>query len=162
MNAGASRARGDVLVFLHADTRLPETAFADIRGAMGNPGCVGGRFDVELEGNHWMLKVIGRMISCRSRLTKVATGDQAIFVRRTVFEQLNGFPDLPMMEDVAFCRALKRQGEIACLTSKVVTSARRWEIEGVFRTVVKMWTLKLLYFAGFSPARLKQYYADTR
>jgi rSAM/selenodomain-associated transferase 2 len=162
MNRGAAAATGDALLFLHADTRLPPFAFRDIAAALNEPRCLGGRFDVELEGDHWMLKVIGRMISYRSRVTKVCTGDQAIFVRRDVFEQMGGFPDLPLMEDIAFCRMLKRMGDVACLRSRVVTSARRWEVDGVWRTILKMWSLKLLYLAGVSPARLKQYYADTR
>jgi rSAM/selenodomain-associated transferase 2 len=162
MNHGARQATGNVLLFLHADTRLPESAFEDIRSALSDASCVGGRFDVELAGDHWMLKVIGAMISYRSRVTKVATGDQAIFVRRAVFDAIGGFPDLPLMEDVAFCRALKRVGDVACLRSRVRTSARRWEREGVWRTIVRMWTLKLLYLAGVSPVRLKRYYGDTR
>jgi rSAM/selenodomain-associated transferase 2 len=162
MNLGARQATGDILLFLHADTQLPESAFEDIRSALGEPGCVGGRFDVELAGDHWMLKIIGPMISYRSRVTKVATGDQAIFVRRAVFDAIGGFPDLPLMEDVAFCRALKRMGQVACLRSRVRTSARRWEREGVWRTILTMWTLKLLYLAGVSPVRLKRYYGDTR
>jgi rSAM/selenodomain-associated transferase 2 len=162
MNYGARHASGYVLLFLHADTRLPDTAFRDIAAALSGPDCLGGRFDVELEGEHWMLKVIGAMINTRSRLSKIGTGDQAIFVRRSVFEEIGGYPEIPLMEDIAFCRRLKRMGEIACLTSRVVTSGRRWEIEGVWRTILKMWTLKLLYLAGVSPNRLKQYYADAR
>lgn len=162
MNHGARKATGDVLLFLHADTRLPEAALEDIRSALGEPGCVGGRFDVELAGDHWILKVIGAMISYRSRMTKVATGDQAIFVRRAVFEAIGGFPDLPLMEDIAFCRVLKRMGDVACLRSRVRTSARRWEREGIWRTILRMWSLKLLYLAGVSPIRLKRYYGDTR
>ena len=162
MNDGARHTTGDVLLFLHADTRLPEAALEDIRSALDEPGCVGGRFDVELAGDHWMLKVIGAMISYRSRITKVATGDQAIFVRRTIFEAIGGFPDLPLMEDIAFCRVLKRMGDVACLRSRVRTSARRWETEGIWRTILRMWTLKLLYLAGVSPIRLKRYYGDAR
>ena len=162
MNRGARESDGDVLLFLHADTRLPLTAFADIARALGDPSLVGGRFDVELEGHHWILPLVGRMISYRSRISKVGTGDQAIFVRRAVFEGLNGFQDITFMEDIAFCRALKRRGGIACLRSRVVTSARRWEADGVWRTILRMWTLKLLYLAGVSPACLKQFYADTR
>ncbi len=162
MNRGAREASGDVLLFLHADTRLPSTAFSDIAGAMGDPRYVGGRFDVELDGKHWMLPLVGRLISYRSRLSKVATGDQALFARREVFQRMGGFADIPLMEDIAFCRALKRLGEVACLRSRVVTSARRWEVDGVWRTIFRMWTLKLLYLTGVSPARLKQFYADTR
>ena len=162
MNRGAQEATGDVLLFLHADTRLPPSAFHDITTALSDPRRLGGHFDVELDGDHWLLRVVGIMISYRSRLTKVGTGDQAIFIRRQVFEQMGGFLDIPLMEDVAFCRTLKRMGEVACLRSKVVTSARRWQADGVWRTIVKMWALKLLYLAGVSPTRLKQYYADTR
>jgi rSAM/selenodomain-associated transferase 2 len=162
MNRGAGQARGDVLLFLHADTRLPPTAFADIRTALTDPRYVGGRFDVESEGEHWILPMVARLISYRSRVTKVGTGDQALFVRREVFARLGGFPDISLMEDIAFCRALKKNGAVACLRSRVITSARRWEADGVWRTIFRMWTLKLLYFAGVSPLRLKQFYADTR
>jgi rSAM/selenodomain-associated transferase 2 len=162
MNRGARQARGDVLLFLHADTRLPLTAFADISAALADPRYVGGRFDVELDGAHWLLPVVARMISYRSRISKVGTGDQALFVRRDVFARMGGFPDIPLMEDVGFCRALKKNGAVACLRSRVITSARRWEADGVWRTIFRMWTLKLLYFAGVSPIRLKQFYADTR
>lgn len=162
MNAGAKLAGGDVLLFLHADTRLPTSAFNDIQLALRDSHCVGGRFDVELEGEHWMLKVIAVMINYRSRLSKVATGDQAIFIRRAIFEQIGGYPDIPLMEDIALCRVLKRMGEFACLKSRVASSARRWEAEGLWRTIFKMWALKLLYLGGVSPNRLKQYYADTR
>jgi rSAM/selenodomain-associated transferase 2 len=162
MNRGARQASGDVLLFLHADTRLPNSAFADIAAALANPRCVGGRFDVELDGAHWMLPMVARLISYRSRVTKVGTGDQALFVRREVFARMGGFPDIPLMEDIAFCRALKQLGAVACLRSRVITSARRWEVDGVWRTIFRMWTLKLLYLAGVAPARLKQFYADTR
>lgn len=162
MNEGARHARGEVLLFLHADTRLPDCAFGDVAAALVDPRFVGGRFDVELEGAHWMLKVIGWMISYRSRVTKVGTGDQAIFVRREVFERIGGYPDIPLMEDIAFCRTLKRIGDVACLRSRVVTSARRWEVDGVGRTILRMWVLKSLYLAGVSPARLNEFYADTR
>ena len=162
MNCGAQHATGDVLLFLHADTRLPPAAFAEIVAALEDARYLGGRFDVELDGDHWLLRVVGAMINQRSRITKVGTGDQAIFVRREVFARMGGFPDIPLMEDIAFCRALKRLGGIACLRSRVLTSARRWETEGVWRTVIKMWILKFLYFAGVSPVTLKRFYADAR
>ena len=162
MNRGALEVTGDVLLFLHADTRLPASAFRDIESALSDPRYLGGRFDVELDSDRWSLKVVGFMISLRSRLSKVGTGDHAIFVRRDFFAELGGFPDIPLMEDIAFGRALKRKGDGACLKSKVITSARRWETDGVWRTIFRMWTLKLLYLAGVSPARLKRFYADTR
>ncbi|MCY4489059.1 MAG: TIGR04283 family arsenosugar biosynthesis glycosyltransferase [Deltaproteobacteria bacterium] len=162
MNQGARSATGDVLLFLHADTRLPGTAAPDVQGCMADPACVGGRFDIRLDSSRPLLRIVGRMISLRSRLTRVATGDQAIFVRRTAFERLGGFPEIPIMEDVAFCRELKREGPIACLRSQVVSSARRWEQNGPVRTILLMWTLKLLYLAGVSPARLKRLYSEAR
>lgn len=162
MNRGALAATGDVLLFLHADTVLPATAFCDIATALSDPRYVGGRFDVALDSARLLLKIVGFMISLRSRFSKVGTGDQAIFVRQEIFAQLGGFPDLPLMEDIAFCRMLKPAGKIACLRSKVVTSARRWEAEGVWRTIFRMWTLKSLYLAGVSPVRLKKFYGDTR
>lgn len=162
MNRGAKEASGDVLLFLHADTRLPLSALADIGTALADARYIGGRFDVELEGSHWILPLVGRMISYRSRLSKVSTGDQALFVRRDIFQRMGGFREIPLMEDIAFCQVLKRMGAVACLRSRVVTSARRWEVDGVWRTILRMWTLKLLYFAGVSPAQLKQFYADTR
>lgn len=162
MNAGAREASGDVLLFLHADTRLPLSALDDVASALQDPRCVGGRFDVELDGRRWILRLVARMISLRSRWTKVATGDQAIFVRRGVFEDMGGFPEIPLMEDVAFSRALKRKGKVACLRSRVVTSARRWEREGVWRTILRMWLLKLLFLARVSPSRLKRFYSDAR
>ena len=162
MNCGAKKATGDVLLFLHADTTLPAAALQDVSAAMRDPDCPGGRFDVEIDGAHWMLKVIARLINFRSRMTKVATGDQVLFVRRAVFETMGGFQDIPLMEDIAFSRALKHIGPIACLRSRVITSGRRWESAGVWRTIFTMWALKLCYLAGVSPQRLKKYYADTR
>lgn len=162
MNRGAEAAAGDLLLFLHADTALPATAMSDIRSAMEDPRRVGGRFDIELDGRRWMFRVIGNLISLRSRLTRIATGDQGIFVRRKVFENLGGFPRIPLMEDIAFSRMLKRHGRVACLRSRVITSARRWEKEGVWRTILKMWALRLLYLAGVSPPRLKRFYGDAR
>lgn len=162
MNHGASLAGGEVLLFLHADTRLPASAISDIRNALRDPETVGGRFDLRLDGARPIFRLIGLLISLRSRLTKVATGDQAIFVRRDIFDGLGGFPEIPLMEDVALSRMLKRRGRVACLWSRVTTSARRWESEGVLRTIFKMWTLKLLYLAGVSPFRLRRYYGDAR
>jgi rSAM/selenodomain-associated transferase 2 len=162
MNAGAAVARGDVLLFLHADTRLPPGCHGAITHALADDRMVGGRFDLRLDAPGIPYRIIERMISLRSRLTRVATGDQAIFARRSVFERLGGFPPLPLMEDIAFCRALKRAGRIACLRERVVTSARRWQRRGVVRTVLLMWTLRAAYYAGVSPARLARAYVDAR
>ncbi len=162
MNNGARRATGEVLLFLHADTRLPPSASSDIFRAVSDSRIIGGRFDLTLDGERRMLKIIGAMINLRSRLVRSATGDQAIFVRREIFTALGGYPDVPLMEDVALARALKRRGAVACLRSRVVTSTRRWETEGLWRTIFKMWALKSLYLLGFSPFHLKRYYHDAR
>jgi rSAM/selenodomain-associated transferase 2 len=162
MNAGARMARGDVFLFLHADTRLPVGYAAAIGAALEDAGAVGGRFDLRLDAPGVAYRLLERAITTRSRLTRVATGDQAIFVRRAVFERLGGFPLLPLMEDVALARALKRTGRVACLRDAVLTSARRWQRHGLARTVVLMWTLKLAYYVGVSPERLARAYAHAR
>lgn len=162
MNRGARMATGDVLLFLHADTMLPCSALRDIECALADGRCVGGRFDVELDAGGWLLSIVGRLISLRSRLTRVASGDQAIFVRRAVFERLGGFPELPIMEDIAFSRMLKGAGRVACLKSRVTTSARRWRGKGILRTIFLMWTLKSLYLAGVPVHLLARFYGDTR
>ena len=162
MNAGAAVARGDVLLFLHADTRLPAGYAQAVARALADPRVVGGRFDVRLDATGVAYRVVGRLISVRSRVTRVATGDQAIFVRRAVFGRLGGYPAVPLMEDVALSRALKRAGRVACLGETVVTSARRWQRHGVARTVLLMWALRAAYYVGVSPARLARVYRDAR
>ena len=158
MNAGAGAAGGDVLLFLHADTRLPDGAGEAVRRALGDPAVVGGRFDVRLDSPRRLLALVGWLMNRRSRLTGICTGDQAIFVRRAVFDALGGYPDIPLMEDVEFTRQLKRRGRLAALRLRVVTSARKWEREGPLRTVVLMWTLRLLFTCGVSPTRLHRWY----
>jgi rSAM/selenodomain-associated transferase 2 len=158
MNAGARAARGDILLFLHADTVLPEGAGAAILAALADAGTVGGRFDVRLDSRRPLLALVGWLMNRRSRLTGICTGDQGIFVRRTVFEALGGYPDIPLMEDVELSRRLKRRGRLVALPLRVVTSARKWEREGVVRTIVLMWALRLLYALGVSPARLHRCY----
>jgi rSAM/selenodomain-associated transferase 2 len=158
MNAGVRAARGDVLLFLHADTQLPEGAAAAIAGALADPSAVGGRFDVRFSNEHWPFRMIAALMNRRSRLTGIATGDQAIFARRAAFDDLGGYPDIPLMEDIELCARLKRRGRIACLSLRVTTSARKWEEEGVLRTIVLMWTLRLLYWLGVDPARLHRWY----
>ncbi len=162
MNAGAAAAHGEILLFLHADTLLPPTAAEDITQAMADPRIVGGRFDARLVPDRGLLWIVGRMMSRRSRLTGIATGDQAIFVRRTLFEALGGFPDIPIMEDIAFSRRLKQAGRVAALRSCVMTSGRRWERHGAIQTILLMWRLRLLFSLGVSPARLKHLYDDAR
>jgi rSAM/selenodomain-associated transferase 2 len=162
MNAGAARVSGDVLVFVHADTIVPATFARDIEGALSDPEVVGGRFDVRLDDRHPLCVLIGALICLRSRISRTGTGDQAIFVRKKIFETLGGFPDMPICEDLDFTRRLKRIGRVACLRSRVTTSARRWRKGGIIRTILRMWTIRLLYLAGVSPIRLARMYSDAR
>ena len=162
MNAGAKCAAGECLIFLHADTIVPPTFASDITKALADSAIAGGRFDVELDDDRPLFRVIGFMISERSRLSRTATGDQAIFVRRAVFERLGGFAQIPICEDLEFTRRLKRAGAVACLRSRVRTSARRWQSEGVLATIVRMWAIRLLYLAGVPPELLKRHYTDPR
>jgi rSAM/selenodomain-associated transferase 2 len=162
MNAGARASHGDVLVFVHADTIVPSTFAADIASALLDPAVLGGRFDVKLDATALPYRVIGAMISLRSRISRTGTGDQAIFVRRDIFDRLGGFPDLELCEDLEFTRRLKRTGRIACLRTQVTTSARRWSRDGVVRTVFRMWMIRAMYLLGVPPARLKRMYADPR
>ena len=155
MNAGAAQAKSEVLLFLHADTRLPTRADELI---LNSTARVWGRFDVMIEGTHPLLPVIAWMMNRRSRWTGIATGDQAIFVRREVFESMGGFPDIPLMEDIALSKKLKAIGPPLCMKARVTTSGRRWERHGVISTVLKMWRLRLAFFLGADPARLAKAY----
>src|SRR5712671_4772120 len=153
MNAGARGAGGDALVFLHADTRMPPAADELIVQSLKTH--VWGRFDVEIESRRASLKVVACAMNLRSRLTGIATGDQAIFVRRDAFA---GFPEIALMEDIAFSKTMKRRGAPACLRARVATSGRRWEHRGVLRTIVLMWRLRLMYFFGVHPEALARIY----
>lgn len=153
MNAGARVAVGNILVFLHVDTRLPRNADQIILEKIEDH--LWGRFDVDIESRHRLLKVVAWAMNLRSRLTGIATGDQAIFVRRDAFR---GFPEVALMEDVAFSRDMKRRGRPACLRSRVTTSGRRWEERGVLRTIVLMWRLRLMYFLGVRAESLARLY----
>ncbi len=165
MNAGAVIARHEVLLFLHADTQLP--AQADqliIEGLQNNahPFPLWGRFDVQLSGKYFLLRVIERSMNWRSRLTGIATGDQAIFICRDLFQRVGGFPDIPLMEDITLSRTLKRHSSPLCLQQRVVTSSRRWEQRGIVRTLLLMWRLRLAYALGADPQRLAQLYEHTK
>ena len=153
MNAGARVSSSDALLFLHADTTLPSSAHARIHEAIA-AGALWGRFDVRIDSANPLLHIVERMMNWRSRLTGIATGDQAIFVRRDVFESLGGFPDLPLMEDIALTTRLKRAASPACLRQRVVTSGRRWEKHGVLRTIFLMWRLRAQFFFGADPHKL--------
>jgi rSAM/selenodomain-associated transferase 2 len=156
MNAGAALGTGDALLFLHADTALPEDADRLIAAALERRAW--GRFDLRIAGRHPLLAVVARMINWRSRFSGIATGDQAIFVSREAFRSVRGFPDLPLMEDIAISHRLKCLCRPACIATPVVTSGRRWEHNGVLRTILLMWRLRLAYYFGVAPARLARRY----
>ena len=158
MNAGARAARGDVLLFLHADTYLPDGALAAVEAATSDPGVVAGRFDVRFDNPGRVFRMIAWFMNQRSRWSGISTGDQAIFVCREPFNALGGYPDIPLMEDVELCRRLRGRGQVAALRLKVTTSARKWEREGVVRTILLMWALRFLYMVGVPPARLHRWY----
>lgn len=158
MNAGAAQARADTLLFLHADTRLPDDALHAIETALVDPRTHWGRFDVQIEGRPVLLKTVAWLMNLRSRRNGIATGDQAIFVRRSAFFRVGGFPDQALMEDVELSRRLRRWSAPACLRLKVVTSGRRWERDGVWRTIALMWRLRWLYWTGTPPERLAELY----
>jgi rSAM/selenodomain-associated transferase 2 len=157
MNLGAAHASGDVLVFLHADTRLPADPLQAIDAAL-HGGAAWGRFDVEIEGRAWTFRVIAALMNLRSRWSGIATGDHAIFVTRAAFDAVGGFPAQPLMEDIELSRRLLRIGRPACLKTRVVTSGRRWERDGVWPTILLMWRLRLLYRLGVAPERLARNY----
>ena len=162
MNAGAGTSRGETLLFLHADTLLPSDAKRIIEETLDDQAVVGGRFDVQFNSSSRWSMMIGTLMNYRSRLTGISTGDQAIFVRRSTFEQLGGFPNIPLMEDIEFSRRLKQVGRIAALRESVTTSFRRWETHGPLRTILLMWTLRFLYWIGVSPFRLSLWYKAVR
>ena len=164
MNAGAQRAGGSALLFLHIDTALPADADALVAAALQAPAgsargrATWGRFDVRITGRSPWLGVVAALMNGRSRLTGIATGDQAIFMAREAFDAVGGFPDQPLMEDVEMSRRLRRLAPPACLRARVTTSGRRWETRGIWRTIVLMWRLRLLYAVGVAPERLARSY----
>ncbi|MBV8752378.1 MAG: TIGR04283 family arsenosugar biosynthesis glycosyltransferase [Hyphomicrobiales bacterium] len=158
MNAGAAAAHGDVLLFLHADTRLPAGADRLVVDVLGGARRAWGRFDVTIAGSSPLLPVVAAMMNWRSRLTGIATGDQAMFMTRDAFARAGCFPDIPLMEDIVLSRRLKATGPPACLAARVTTSGRRWDRDGVVRTIFMMWRLRLAFFLGAEPARLARQY----
>lgn len=158
LNHGARCATGDLLLFLHIDTRLPAQADRLLASIMPEPGQGWGRFDVRMSGDTRLLRVVAAMMNLRSRLTGIATGDQAIFIGREAFCRVGGFPEIELMEDVAISRRLKRLARPRCLRTPVISSSRRWERNGPWRTIVTMWALRLAYFLGASPSWLHAIY----
>jgi len=157
MNSGASVATGDVYLFLHADTNLPDDAL-QLLSALDDRQPLWGRFDVRLSSDRTIFRLIEWLMNLRSRLTSIATGDQAIFVDADLFDHVGGFPEIALMEDIAMSQLLKKHINPVCLKSKVTTSSRRWETNGIVSTVFLMWKLRLYYFFGVSPERLSQLY----
>lgn len=157
MNAGAAATHADILLFLHADTRLPPGALERVRVAIGE-GHIWGRFDARLDGERPAYRVIEWFMNRRSALTGIATGDQAMFVRRDVFESLGGYAPIALMEDIELSRRLRRRARPSRIADAVTTSVRRWERYGVVRTVLRMWWLRLLFRLGVSPTRLARWY----
>lgn len=158
MNAGAEKASGDVLLFLHADTRLPAKADRVVLNGLDRSRRAWGRFEVKIDGRSPLLPVVAWLMGLRSRLTGIATGDQAIFVRREAFQAVGGFPAIALMEDIAMCKRLKRLGRPLCLRAYVTTSGRRWEKNGVLSTILLMWRLRFAYFFGADPKKLARQY----
>ncbi len=158
MNAGARQASGDIFWFLHADSQPPSDAPHVIRAALTQPEHCWGRFDVRLSGYRPSLRMVEFSMNLRSRLTGIATGDQGIFVRRELFERIGGYPPISLMEDIALSRALKRHSRPVCLRQCILSSSRRWERDGVARTILLMWRLRLAYFLGADPDGLARNY----
>ena len=159
MNNGTRYASGNVLIFLHADTSLPKNALQLIQQKL-NSSRKWGRFDIQLSGNHFMLKVIAQMMNWRSRLTGIATGDQVIFVTRLAFEKAGQYPEISLMEDIAICKALRKISPPICLKAKVISSDRRWERYGIYKTILLMWNIRLRYFFGADPQTLAFLYTN--
>jgi rSAM/selenodomain-associated transferase 2 len=162
MNEGAKASEGDILMFLHADTRLPAQAARIVERALAKPTAVAGRFNVRFDTPSPWGRIVSSFMNYRSRLTSIVTGDQALFVRRQVFELLGGFSEIPLMEDIEFSRRLQQAGRIVALRDTVVTSFRRWHTQGPLRTIVLMWTLRFLYWVGVSPHQLARVYRSVR
>lgn len=162
LNTGARIAKGDILLFLHADTFLPESADLLIIDGIRNQNKSWGRFDVNLSGTHPLLRFVEYLMNVRSRLTGMATGDQGIFVLKKLFDRVGGFPEIDLMEDIALSRILKKYGPSLCLWQRVVTSSRRWERNGILRTILLMWRLRLVYRLGANPRRLAQLYGTPK
>jgi len=160
-NLGAAHAAGDVLLFLHADSQLTREGFRRIPEILQDSNVVGGAFDLDIRSERPALKIIAKSANIRSRLSGIPYGDQGIFIRKKVFEQLGGFKQIPIMEDVDLARRMKRLGRIVFLKEKITTSDRRWVKEGIFYTTARNSILITLYFLGFSPTTLKRWYSDT-
>lgn len=161
MNYGAGQCAGDVLLFLHCDTRLPRDALRRVEEAVAR-GYVWGRFDIVLDDRRWIYRVIETMINLRSRIRRLATGDQAVFVQTEAFNRCGGFPEIPLMEDIAICKRLNAMGRPTLIRAPVTTSARRWRNRGPIRTILLMWKMRFLFWIGADPKKLAMMYRDER
>lgn len=161
MNMGAKQSRSEIILFLHTDTKINSSHILDIKKTY-NQGFDSGRFDISFDNDSIRYSVLSFFINFRSRVSKISTGDQAMFVRRDRFERLGGFKKLPLMEDIELASRLRNGGRVACLKNTVITSSRRWEQHGFFRTIVLMWKLRLFYWLGISPEKLAQAYRNVR
>lgn len=155
---GANRSKNDVLLFLHADTHLPSHTAKMVAQALVGPEQRWGRFDVRFSNPHPVFRVIAWFMNKRSCLTGIVTGDHALFIKRELYFSCGGYRDVPLMEDVELCRRLKKHASPVCLSEEVVTSSRRWEQNGIFKTVIMMWWLRLMFFFGWSPEKLARLY----
>ncbi len=162
LNRGAEIARGDILLFLHADTTLPSDALLEVERAIKEEGCLGGRFRVKLDEKGLIYRLIEWGINFRDRITGGSTGDQCIFLRKDIFEELGGFKAIPICEDLDFARRLKRKGRYIQLPLYVETSARRWRKQGPFKVILSMWLIRLLFLLRFPPTKLKKIYSEVR
>lgn len=163
MNKGAACAKHNYLLFLHIDTTLPEQVLQSLQKAFSNTSSRWGRFDVRLSGQHILYRCIEWLMNKRSRITGIVTGDQAMFVSQQMFKEVGGFPDIPLMEDITLSRSLKKISAPICLSDIVISSSRRWQEHGIVRTIFFMWSLRLAYFFGVSPAVLaKRYYQTSK
>ncbi len=162
MNAGAAAASGDILLFLHADTELPDSVFLAIEEAFAAPEVVAGAFRLCFNCDHLSYRMVAFITNLRSQTFTVFTGDQAYFIRRTSFQAVEGYPDQPLMEDLEIIARLRRIGTVLLVPHYVKTSARRHEKIGLFRSVLFMWYLRTLYKFGVSPGRLQLMYGNVR
>lgn len=161
MNLGAEESQNPILLFLHADSQLPENTLTSIINVLDDPALHWGRFNIALDAKGFMYKIIANMMNLRSRITGIATGDQGIFVRRNIFHEVGGFEPISLMEDIALSKALRKSSWPACLSIKIITSARRWQQQGVMKTILQMWVLRFAYFIGIKPDKLADFYKPT-
>ncbi len=159
MNAGAARARGDILLFLHADTKLPVNAFRKIIDALSDGCIIGGAFNLGIQDPNLIFRIIAFAASLKHRFTRIPYGDQAIFMLKKYFEDIGRYPEIPLMEDIELMKRIKKRGDrIIIFNEAALTSSRKWKAEGIIFTIIRNWTIQALYMFGFPPERLVKYY----